>query len=109
MIKVLGANFSLGGGAPVIIASMQQKATAVWHANRHVFLAGGKCHEILSLIDTLVRPAAVELGQIMLPSYKRQILSSSDFCEMPNRLNSPEGKRGRVGKRGINVRSAWTE
>ena len=48
----------------------------------------------------------VELGQVMRPSFKRQIPSSSDFCVTPNNL---EGKRGRVGKRGINVRFEWRE
>ena len=59
-IKVLGANFfSLGGGVPVLIASMQQKARAVWQAKKHVFWVGGSSSEVLALLDTLVRPAAL--------------------------------------------------
>ena len=58
-MKVLGAHFAMGGSVPMLIAHIQQKARAAWFSNRHIFKARGKVEVILSLIDILIRPAAL--------------------------------------------------
>ena len=87
----------------VIIAYMQEKARAVWHANRHVFRAGGKCKDILALLDTLVRPAAL-WGCGTWPSHAA-ILQAAFTIQLRLLRDAKQLKRlrGRAGSCGINA------
>ena len=102
-MKVLGARFAMGGSVPALIAHIQQKAGVAWHANRHIFKSGGATDDILNLLNTLVRPAA--LLEMWHLGWTRKILQATntptlrllrDLKKQPHGINAPYGCAGSV-------------